>query len=162
MGWGQGRELNKESKLLGFKLKQSLKLRCGGTDFQFWLGNTSSTVLCLVTQSCSTLCEPMDCSPPGFLSMGILQARILEWVAMPSTRGSSWPRDQTLISWIASRFFKSEPPGKPKNTEVGSLSLLQGIFPTQESNWGLLHCRWIPYQQSHQGSPTSSINTIQV
>ena len=37
----------------------------------------------------------------------------------------------------------SEPPGKPKNTGVGSLSLLQGIFLTQESNWGLLHCRWI-------------------
>ena len=47
----------------------------------------------------------------------------------------------------------SEPPGKPKNTGVGSLSLLQGIFPTQELNWGLLHCRRILYQLSYQGSP---------
>ena len=47
----------------------------------------------------------------------------------------------------------AEPQGKPKNTEVGSLSLLQRIFPTQESNWGLLHSRWILYQVSHQGSP---------
>ena len=45
----------------------------------------------------------------------------------------------------------AEPPGKPKNTGVGSLSLLQQIFPTQESNRGLLHCRWILYQLSYQG-----------
>ena len=45
----------------------------------------------------------------------------------------------------------SEPPGKPKNTGVSSLSLLQGIFLTQESNWGLLHCRHILYQLSSQG-----------
>ena len=47
----------------------------------------------------------------------------------------------------------SESPGNPKNTWVGNLSLLQGIFPTQESNWGLLHCRQILYQLSYQGSP---------
>ena len=47
----------------------------------------------------------------------------------------------------------SEPPEKPKNTGVGSLFLLQGIFPIQESNWGLLHCRRILYQLSHKGSP---------
>ena len=46
----------------------------------------------------------------------------------------------------------SEPPGNPKNTGVGSLSLLQGIFPTQESNRGLLHCRWILYQLGHKGT----------
>ena len=50
----------------------------------------------------------------------------------------------------------SEPPGKPKNTEMGSPSLLQGIFPTQRSNRVLLHCRWILYQLSFQGSPPSS------
>ena len=43
----------------------------------------------------------------------------------------------------------AEPQGKPRNTGVGSLSLLQGIFPSQESNQGLLHCRWIPYQLSY-------------
>ena len=48
----------------------------------------------------------------------------------------------------------SEPSGKPKNTKVGSLSLLQGIFLTQKSNQGLLHCRRILYQLSYQGSPS--------
>ena len=43
----------------------------------------------------------------------------------------------------------SEPPGKPRNTGVGSLSILQGIFPSQESYWGLLHCRWVLYQLSY-------------
>ena len=47
----------------------------------------------------------------------------------------------------------AEPQRKSKNTWVGSLSLLQRIFPTQESNQGLLHCRWILYQLSYQGSP---------
>jgi len=46
----------------------------------------------------------------------------------------------------------SEPPGKPKNTGMGNLSLLQRIFLTQESNWGLLYCRWILYQLSYQGA----------
>ena len=55
----------------------------------------------------------MDFSPPGSSVHGILQARILEWVAMPSSRGSSQPRDQTQVSCIASRFFTTEPPGKP-------------------------------------------------
>ena len=48
-------------------------------------------------QSYLTLCDPMDCSPPGSSVHGILQARILEWVSMPSSRGSSWPRDRTCI-----------------------------------------------------------------
>ena len=50
-----------------------------------------SHVKCLVTQSCSTHCDPMDCSPPGSSVHGILQARILEWVAIPFSTGSSWP-----------------------------------------------------------------------
>ena len=52
----------------------------------------------LVAQSCPTLCNPMDCSPPGSSLHGILQARILEWVAMPFSRRSSQPRDQTPVS----------------------------------------------------------------
>ena len=51
------------------------------------------TVLCLLALSCPTLCDPMDCSLPGSSVYGILQARILKWVAMPSSRGSSQPRD---------------------------------------------------------------------
>ena len=63
------------------------------------------------------------------LSMGILQARMLSQVAMPSFSGSSQPRDWTQVSCIASDSLLSEPPGKAKNTGVGSPSLLQGIFP---------------------------------
>ena len=70
---------------------------------------------------------------------------------MPSSRGSSQPRDQTPVSHIAGRF--TEPPGKSKNTGMSSLSLLQETFLFQESNQGHLHCRWILYRLSHQGSP---------
>ena len=55
-----------------------------------------------VAQSCQTLCDPMDCTVPG-----MLQARILEWVAFPFSRGSSQPRDRTQVSHIASRFCTS-------------------------------------------------------
>ena len=73
----------------------------------------------LVAQSCLTLCDPMNCSPPGSSVPGISQARILEWVAISSSRGPSQPRDWTQVSYIAGRWFKkkfflvpSEPPGK--------------------------------------------------
>ena len=55
--------------------------------------------------SCPTVCNPMDCSPPGFSVRGILQARILEWIAICFSRRSSQPRDQTQVSCIAGRFF---------------------------------------------------------
>ena len=59
----------------------------------------------LVAQLCPTLCNPMDCGLPGISVHGILQARILEWVTIPFSRGSSWPRDWTQVSHIAGRFF---------------------------------------------------------
>ena len=77
---------------------------------------------------------------------GILQARILEWVAFPFSRGSSQSRDQTQVSCLQADSLPSEPPGKPKNTGVNSLSPLQRIFLNQELNRGLLHCRKIFYQ----------------
>ena len=102
-----------------------------------------------VSLSCPTLCDSMD-----YTVHGILQARTLEWVAFPFSRGSSQPRDQTQVSCMAGRYFlPAEPQGKPKNTGVGSLSLLQWIFLTQELNWGFLHCRRILYQLSYQRSP---------
>ena len=67
----------------------------------------------LVAQSCLTLCDPMDCSPPGSSIHGIRQARILEWVSMPSSRWSLQPRSQTCVSCIAGRFFTTEPLVKP-------------------------------------------------
>ena len=77
-------------------------------------------------QLCLTLCDPMDYSPPGSSVHGILQARILEWPAMPSSRGASLPRDRTCVSCIsctADGFFTAEPPEKPHNfSQVQSLS----------------------------------------
>ena len=105
--------------------------------------------------------------------MGILQARILEWVAMPSSRESSQPRDQTQVTGIQfssvahscptlcdpmncsppGSFVHGDSPGKA--TGVGCHALLQGIFPTQGLNPGFPHHRWILYHLSHQGSPFS-------
>ena len=62
-------------------------------------------VCVLVAQLCLTLGKPMDCSPPGSSVHGMLQARIMEWVAISFSRGSSWSRDRTLVSCIAGRFF---------------------------------------------------------
>ena len=67
-------------------------------------------------QSCPTLCNPMDCRPPGSSVHEVLQARILECLAVSSSRGSSPPRDRTQVSCgscIAVGFFTAEPLGKP-------------------------------------------------
>ena len=74
---------------------------------------------CLVAKSCLTLCDPMDCSRPGSPVHGILQARILKWVAMSFSRGSSWPRDQTWISCFAGGSF---------TVRATATLTLQGIF----------------------------------
>ena len=78
----------------------------------------------LVAQSCLIFCDPMDCSLPGSSVHGISQARILVWVAVPFSRGSSWPKNQTWISCTAGRFFtmwatgESGDPGKEQNSEI--------------------------------------------
>ena len=97
-----------------------------------------------VAQSCPTFCDPID-----YTARGILQARILEWVAFPFSRGSSQSRSPALRA----DSLPAEPQWKPKDTGVGSLSLLQRIFPAQEANRGLLHCRQILYQLSYEGTP---------
>ena len=71
-----------------------------------------------VALSCLTLCHPMNCTPPGSSVHGILQARILEWVAIPFSRGSSWPRDWTLVSSITGRFFTVWHQGSPDRLTV--------------------------------------------
>ena len=81
----------------------------------------------LVPKSCLTLCDPMDCCPPGSSVHGILQARILEWVAISFSRGSSWPRVRTLVSCIVGRFFTTEPPGKPPQSMSYASSILQVV-----------------------------------
>ena len=111
-------------------------------------------VLCLVAQLCPTLFYPMDWDLPGSSvygdspgkNTGLVCQTLLQGIfpalgikaRSPALRADSLP---------------SEPPGKPKNTGVGSLSLLQGNFLTQESNWSLLHCRRILYQLNYQGNP---------
>ena len=83
----------------------------------FLKGNSHLMYACTKSlQSCLTLCDSMDYSPPGSSVRGILQATTLEWVAIPFSRGSSQTRNQTHISClscIAGRFFTTELPGKP-------------------------------------------------
>ena len=76
-----------------------------------------------------------------YIVHGIPHARILEWVAFPFSRGSSQPWIKPRSPILQMDSLPAEPQGKPKNTGVGNLSLLQWIFLTQESNWGLLHCK---------------------
>ena len=104
-----------------------------------------------IAKLCPTLCDPMD-----YIVHGIFQVRILEWVAVPFSRRSPQPRDQTRISCTADS-LPAEPQAKPKNIGVGSLSLFQRIFLTQELNWDLWHCGWILYKLSYQGSPIGKI-----
>ena len=63
---------------------------------------------CLAAKLCLTLCDPMDCSPPGFSVHGISQTRILEWVAISLSSRSAWPRNQTHISCLADKFLTTE------------------------------------------------------
>ena len=73
----------------------------------------------LVTQLCLTLCNPLDCSPPGSSVHGILQARILEQAAIPFPRGSSRTREQTWVSCKAGRFFTIFSLNKNENKYYG-------------------------------------------
>ena len=79
-----------------------------------------------VAQSCSTLCNPMDCSLPGSSIHGIFQARVLEWVAISFSRRSSWPRDWTQVSCIVGRRFTVWPTREVK--EGGLYQILVQFF----------------------------------
>ena len=95
------------------------------------------------------LCDPLD-----YTVHGILQARILEWAVFPTSPGDlPNPGIEPRSPSLQAVSLPAETPGEPKNTGVGSLSLLQGIFPSQELNQSLRHCRRILYQLSYQGSP---------
>ena len=80
---------------------RSIDLRCACTNLWALL----SAWVCMPAQSCPTACDPVDCSPPGSSVHGTSQARILEWVAISFSEGSSWPRHWTPASFIAGRFF---------------------------------------------------------
>ena len=109
-----------------------------------------------VAQSYLTLCDPMD-----YTVHRILQARIVEWVAFPFSRESSQPREDPRSPALQEDSLPAEPQGKPKNTGVGSLSLLQRTFLTQELNQGLLHCRQILYHLSYNPLPPKSLAKCQ-
>ena len=100
-----------------------------------------------VALSCHTLWESM-----AYTDLGVLQARILEWVAFLFSGNLCNPGIEPRYPTLQADSLPAEPQGKPKNTGVGSLSLLQQIFSTQELNRGLLHCRHILYQLSYLGS----------
>ena len=85
-----------------------------------------------VTHLCLTLCDPMD-----YTVHGILQARILEWLAFPFSRDLPNPGIEPRSPTLQADSLPAEPQGKTKNPEVDSLSLLQQIFLTQELNLGL-------------------------
>ena len=100
-------------------------------------------------QSCLTFCDPVNCSLPGLSVHGNSPGKNIA-VGLPCS-----PARDLLNPGIEPRSpafqvdsLPSEPPREPRNIGVGSLYLLQGIFPTEDSNWGLLHCRWILYQLS--------------
>ena len=83
--------------------------------------------ICMHAQLCLTLCDPMNCNLPCSSVHGILQPRILEWVAMPSSRGSSRLGNQAHISCLADRLFTTGPPGKPKRKIDTALASKEGI-----------------------------------
>ena len=89
------------------KKKTKMKTNHDQETVKFWLLLFSFKKWIESAQLCPTLCDPMDCSPPGSSVHGILQARILEWVAVPFSRGSFQPRDRTQVSNNAGGFFTS-------------------------------------------------------
>ena len=123
-------------------------------------GNEFNQLVSEIAQSCPTLCYPMEYSPPVCSVHGIIQAGILEWVAISFSRGYSQSRDQTQVSCIAADALTSEPPGKPnqlvrrylnlkkkKKTLSSSAHLLY-----QKCNYSFTYCEiipWFPRNRSH-------------
>ena len=109
--------------------------------------------MCLVAQSCLTL-QPHGLQPVRLLCpWGFSRPEYWRGLPYPPPGDLLKPGIEDRSLALQAGSLPSEPPGKRKNTGVGNLSLLQGIFPTQELNQGLLHCRRILYQLSYQGSP---------
>ena len=99
--------------------------------------------ICAWLQLCLTLCNPMDCSLPGSSVHGILQEEYWSGLPCPPPGDLPNPGIEPRTPTLQVDSLPSEPPGKPQNSGVGSLSLLQGSFLTQKLNQGLLHCRQI-------------------
>ena len=102
---------------------------------------SSRIVCCLVVKLCPTLCNPMDYSPPGASVHGMFQARILEWVAISSSRGSSRPRDWTASLALAGRFFHHWATTEYSSLKVSGVGDIQegaprGYSGFPERTWG--------------------------
>ena len=111
-----------------------------------------------VVQSCPTLYDPMDCSLPGSSVHGIFQARILEWVAISFSRGSSRPRDHTWVSRIAADALPSKPSGKPSNRlfrPILQMSKLKLREVTSDKPRGVT-------PQWHQGKTSAEVSPCRV
>ena len=101
-----------------------------------WLKSLCHPCVNACMLSCAGLCNPLDCSPPGCSVQGISQARILEWVAVPSSRGSSQPRDQTLLSqasWTSTQVLYHEhhlgSPSSPQECAVSGKATMTKPAP---------------------------------
>ena len=101
---------NKDSMISTHFNSLELQITCGNNE-KILKYNTIHVLCCAYTQSCLTLWDPMDCCPQGSSVHGILQARILEWFAMPSSRGSPQPWHRTQVSYFQAESLPSEPPG---------------------------------------------------
>ena len=112
--------------------------------------------------SCPTLCDPMYVAHQAPLSMEFSRQEYWSGLQFLSPGDLPNPRIKPRSPALQADSLPAEPQGKPKNTGVGSLSLLQWIFLTLESNQGLLHCRWILYQLSYQGSPKVKVKVAQL
>ena len=108
--------------------------------------------LCLVVHSCLTLCNSMDGKPTRLLCPFSMQEH-WSWLPCPPPGDLPNPGIEPRSPALQADSLSSELSGKPENTRVYSLSLLQGIFQTQELNRGLLQCKWILYHLRSQESP---------
>ena len=111
-------------------------------------------IVCSIAQSCLILCDPMDCSLPGSSGHGIFQGRILEWVAISFSKGSSWPRDQTPVScmdrWILYYCTTWEAHLQPTlqkyHTVVKVALILEHVNPFWLEN-SIFHIVLMPYEK---------------
>ena len=118
-------------------------------DMTEWLSTITFDLICLCAQPRPTPCDPTDCSLPGSSVRGIPQARALEWVAISSSRGFSWPRDRSCVSCIDRRFlYWSATWGRPKSRIAGSYG--NSIFSFQKNLHTAFHngrTSWHIHQQ---------------
>ena len=111
-------------------------------------------MLCLGTQLCPTLCDPMDCSPPGSSvhgdspgrNTGVGSLSLLQGIFPTQGSNPGLPHWRQILHCLSLQ-------ESPRILQWVVYPFCRGVFPTQESNQGLLHCRWILYQLSQQGSP---------